>query len=429
MIPRSPMGSATRRWRQAGSIAAAGLVAGLAFAPTAVASNGFVENVDVLVALHGPAGSGYFGWAVSELVDIDADGVTDIIVSDPYRAGGGAAYVFSGADGAPIYQWVSAGANYYGYSIADAGDADADGTHDILVGDLAGAIELRSGATGALLHRFTSAAGDNLGSAVATAGDVNNDGHADLLLGARGVDGPVGVNSGVVYVVSGATYQTLRTIRGEDAGGLFGSATDLARDLDGDGRPDWVIGARDSGPLNSGRAYAYSSATGRQLWRVNAPKSGKEFGSFFVAGLDDIDGDGTPDVYAADYADSANGGQSGQASVVSGADGSIIYRWSGARPKEGTGPGREAGDIDADGVQDLAVGSYLSSSGAKLAGRVDIFSGATGARIASITSTRIGENLGFDVVTLGDTNADGHPDLLVSAATGENVYVISGDLP
>jgi hypothetical protein len=417
--------------RSSAGVAAAGLVAALALAQGAFAANGFVEDVDVLVALHGDAQSTYFGWAVSELVDVDGDGVTDIIVSDPYRAGGGAAYVFSGADGAPLFQWVIAGSNQYGYSIADAGDADADGTHDVLVGDPlgAGAVDLRSGATGAVLHRFTGGAGDGLGAAVASAGDVDGDGHADLLLGAPRVDGAIGADSGAVYVVSGASYQTIRTLRGEDAGGRFGTGADLAKDLDGDGRPDWVVGARDSGPGQRGRAYAYSSANGHRLWTVTAPKTGGDLGSFFVGGLDDLDGDGTPDVYVGDYVDSANGGQSGAAYVMSGADGSRIYAWRGPRPKEGMGPGREAGDIDGDGVQDVAVGSYLSSSGAKLAGKVDVFSGATGARIASITSTRIGENLGFDVVGLGDTNGDGTPDLLVSAATGHNVYVISGDLP
>jgi hypothetical protein len=413
------------------AVLAAGCAATLAIAPAALAGNGFVENVDVLVTLHGDASNAYFGWAVSELADIDGDGVTDIIVSDPYRAGGGEADVFSGRTGARIYQWISPGSNAYGYSIADAGDANGDGVHDILIGDPAGAgaIELRSGATGELLHRFTGDPGDGLGSAVASAGDVDHDGHADLLLGAGRADTAVGVDAGAVDVVSGATYATIRTLRGEDAGGRFGSATDLAGDLDGDGQPDFVIGARDSGPHQNGRAYAFSSATGRKLWTVTAPKLGNELGSFFVAGLGDIDGDGTPDAYVADYADATNGGNAGAANVVSGADGSLIYTWLGPKPKEGMGPGREAGDIDGDGVQDLAVGSYLSSSGAKLAGRVDIFSGATGARIASITSTRIGENLGFDVVGIGDTNGDGHPDLLVSAATGNAVYVISGNLP
>jgi len=394
----------------------------------ALAANGFVEEVDVLVELHGDAANVNFGWAVSELTDIDADGVTDIIVSDPFRVGGGAAYVFSGADGAPIHSWTSPGSNYYGYSIADAGDTDGDGKNDILVGDSLndGAVELRSGASGGLLHRFTGGTGDGLGTAVSTAGDVTGDGRDDILIGAGRVDGAVGANAGAVYLISGSTYAVIRTFRGEDAGGRFGSAADLAGDLDGDGARDFVLGARDSGPFKNGRAYAFSS-TGRRLWSVTADKLGGDLGSFFVAGLDDIDGDGTGDVYLGDYLDQSNGGQAGAAFVVSGVDGSRIWAWHGPKPKEGMGPGREAGDIDGDGVQDLAVGSYLSSAAVKGGGRLDIFSGATGARIAAIRSTTLGENLGFDAVGLGDTNGDGQPDILVSAATGNAVYVISGD--
>ena len=67
-----------------------------------------------------------------------------------------------------------------------------------------------------------------------------------------------------------------------------------------------------------------------------------------------------------------------------------------------------------------------SSDGAKRGGKVEVFSGATGDRLRLFTSTVKGENLGFDAVGLGDTNGDGTPDLLVSAATGETVYMISG---
>src|SRR5438552_3878086 len=117
-----------RKVGRAATLAALGAsLAATALAPSASAAGGFVQNVNVLVALHGDASNVNFGWAVSELRDINGDGVTDIIVSDPFRVGGGAAYVFSGATGASIYTWISAGANAYGYSIADAGDANADG--------------------------------------------------------------------------------------------------------------------------------------------------------------------------------------------------------------------------------------------------------------------------------------------------------------
>jgi hypothetical protein len=82
--------------------------------------------------------------------------------------------------------------------------------------------------------------------------------------------------------------------------------------------------------------------------------------------------------------------------------------------------------VDGDGLVDLAVGSYTSSDGAPQAGKVEIFSGVDGTLIRRITSTTALENLGFDTVGVGDLNEDGVPDLLISAASGDRVYVVAG---
>jgi hypothetical protein len=412
--------------------AAASMVAAAVLAATPVlAADGFEEDVDVLAVIHGDASSGYFGWAVSELADVDGDGITDVLLSDPYRVTGGLAAAYSGATGAEIWTVERTGPNYYGYAIADAGDTNRDGISDVLAGDLNpaanGAVELLDGIDGSVIHRFEGATlGDRMGAAVASAGDVDGDGAADLLVGAPGTDTSSGTDSGRVHVFSGDDFATLRVIDGPVAGGLFGTATDLAGDLDGDGRRDFVIGARDADPKGNGAAYAYSSATGAQLWRFAAPRTGEDLGSFFVAGLDDLNGDGTPDVYAADYADRAHGQGTGRAFVLDGAHGTPFITWTGYRNKEGVGPGREAGDVDGDGTQDLAIGHYTSSDGGRGAGKVTLLSGATGTVLRTITSTTRGENFGFDTVGLGDVNGDGLPDLLVSAATGQAVYVIAG---
>jgi hypothetical protein len=139
----------------------------------------------------------------------------------------------------------------------------------------------------------------------------------------------------------------------------------------------------------------------------------------------DVNGDRVPDVYGGDYNAFDNGPGSGFAAVYSGRDGTPLHQWFGA-PGAGTGPGRGAGDVDGDHRPDIVVGSYTSSDGAPLAGRIDIFSGATGARLRTITSTTAGENLGFDAVGVGDVNRDGRPDLLASAAEGDTVYMIAG---
>jgi hypothetical protein len=418
------MATTTRRL----TVAALLMAATAGWSGPAAAAGGFVEDVEVLHSLHGDESSGFFGWAVSELTDVDGDGATDVIVSDPARVTGGAVYVHSGASGAELYRVERTGPNLYGYSIADAGDASGDGTTDILVGDLAAAVELLSGVDGSLLHRFTHEPGDGLGAAVASAGDIDDDGRADLLLGARHATTAAGPDAGRVYVHSGADFSLIRTYDGGAAGDLLGSGLDLAGDLDGDGQRDHVIGARGTWPRHNGEVHAFSGASGDPLWQFAAPRTGEELGSFFVAGLDDLNGDGTPDVYAADYADRTRGQGTGRAFVLSGVDGSPIHTWVGERNKEGVGPGREAGDVDGDGVQDLAVGHYTSSDGARGAGKLVLFSGATGAPISTATSTTRGENFGFDAVGIGDVDTDGTPDLVVSAATGQTVYIISSHI-
>jgi hypothetical protein len=174
------------------------------------------------------------------------------------------------------------------------------------------------------------------------------------------------------------------------------------------------------GSPGAAKVQVFSGPLGIPLLNLTPPPGAMNFGTFFVAGVGRVDGDHIPDIYAGDYG--ANQG-SGYAAVFSGRDGSVIHQWPGG-PGEGRGPGREAGDVDHDGRVDLAVGSY--TAGPTGAGRVDVFSGATGKVLRTITSTTAGEQLGFDAVTLGDVNHDGEPDLLLSAAEGDTVYLVAG---
>ena len=49
--------------------------------------------------------------------------------------------------------------------------------------------------------------------------------------------------------------------------------------------------------------------------------------------------------------------------------------------------GRGAGDVNFDGVNDLAIGSYLNGDGAPNAGKIELFSGRSGRKLRTITST------------------------------------------
>jgi len=412
-----------------------GVTAALLAVPAASASGTFVQPVHVLATLHGPTtGQGaYFGWAVSELQDVDGDGVTDLIVGEVNGGSDirGRVWVYSGRTHTLLFRRSGRANDQNGYAVADAGDINGDGIADVIsgapgVGDDPGHAYVYSGATGRTIVRLHGHRhAEQFGAAVSSAGDVNGDGVPDLLVGAPGPGMP-GTEPGRAYVISGRTFKALRVLSARHDGDSFGSATDRSDDLDGDGVSDLVIGASDAGRHTGGAVYVYSGRTGRRLFRIPGEPRAVEFGRFFAAGVGDTNGDGVPDIYVGDYASNDAGTAGGYAAVYSGVDGSLLHAWRGAAG-EGVGPGREAGDVNRDGKVDLIVGSWTSSRGAPQAGRVRVFSGATGRLLRTITSTTAGEDFGFDAVGVGDTNGNDTIDYLVSAASLDTVYLIDGD--
>ncbi len=418
------------RWNRrlpAGLVGSAVLVAALAPGAGATRDDDrFVERAKVLYTLSGGTPGANFGWAVSELGDVDDDGRTDLIVGEPFSATG-TTYVYSGKRGKLLYRLDGAAGDQEGYAIADAGDVDGDRVSDVVSGAPGmgpGHVNVYSGRTGGLLRTLTGfGAGDFFGSAVGSAGDVNRDGRADVLVGAELSDAR-GTDSGRAYVFSGRTSELLLTLDAGDAGDNLGSATDWTEDLNRDRVPDLIVGARSAD--GGGKAYVFSGKNGRLLFRIDAPVSGGGLGWFFVAGVGDVNDDGRPDVYAADFGDTTLGPATGRAAVYSGKDGRELLSWTGNAAGEGLGPGREAGDVNRDGHADLAIGSWTSSDGVPGGGQVEIYSGKDGSLLRRLTSKTAGENFGFDTVGLGDLTRDRIPDLVVSAATANRVYVIAG---
>lgn len=383
-----------------------------------------------------------YGWAVSELTDVDGDGVTDWVAGAIGTNGNaGSTHVVSGASGTELFRWDGGGPwEYEGFSVADVGDVDGDGVHDVASGAVVvDRVTIHSGADGSLLLTHQGPPGSATGFAVGDAGDVDGDGHADVLVGAA-FEGP-----GVVRVLSGADGSVLRVYEGAEDGDQFGSGLDGVGDVDGDGVADHVVGARDAGKGDGGLVYVFSGADGSLVHELRGRGTAGELGSFFVAGLDDVDGDGVADVYGGDYDDDRGGrghhredpDEPEPKADPDKVDSGLAYVWSGATGKrihvlrpfdrgEGLGPGRGAGDVDGDGHEDLVVGSYTSDTGGEEAGRVTVFSGRTGKVLRTLVNDVPGEQLGFDAVGLGDVDGDGLPDLLVSAANGSRVYVVAG---
>jgi hypothetical protein len=164
------------------------------------------------LSLQGTAGS-HFGNSVSSAGDVNGDGYADVIVG---ALGSGQAYVFYGGPGADAVAdltLLGAAGDYFGQSVSSAGDVNGDGFADVIVGayvnDAAGtdagqAYVYYLGPVADAVADLTltgAAAGDYFGITVASAGDVNGDGLADVIVGAYGND-EAADRAGRAYVFS-----------------------------------------------------------------------------------------------------------------------------------------------------------------------------------------------------------------------------------
>ncbi len=229
----------------------------------------------VTIRAHGgPTAFERLGHSLAAVPDTDGDGVPDYLLGTPIAApdgldGAGAAYLFSGANGALIRSHLGdAPAMQLALSLCGAGDVDGDGSGDYLISapgaaDDAGAALLFSGATGVLIRRHDGAvAGDRLGLSVAAVPDRDGDGADDYLLGAPGgVPGSANA-AGSALLFSGASGALLQRFEGSNPRDQFGFAVAGVRDLNGDDRGDLLIGAPAADPggvLNAGAATLFAT--------------------------------------------------------------------------------------------------------------------------------------------------------------------------
>lgn len=225
------------------------------------------------------------GYCISRLGDVNGDHVPDFIigsytdVGETYLVFGrssvnwGKNYSLSNADVIFISENIGDKA---GFLVADAGDVNNDGLGDILIGAYgyasgAGKAYLIFGRSSGWPSRFYlsdadasfigEAAGDQVGAmkSLGGSGDYDGDGYGDFLIGAPFND-QAASDAGKVYLIRGKPTGWQRNenlanettyFTGESAQNYAGDALNFVRDLNGDGRDDFVVAA----PYNS---YSYN---------------------------------------------------------------------------------------------------------------------------------------------------------------------------
>jgi len=393
---------------------------------------------------------GRFGETVAGIGDVDNDGISDLAVgasgvTDAGLKHAGRVYLFSGADGTLIRSISSPDpvkGGRFGFSIASAGDLDADGRGDLVVGaprartpgkGRTGAAYLISGGDGselALLSPPTPRKGSLMGLSVAEARDVTGDNVADFLVGAPGeqVGGRKRAGSVQIFDAAGGFVAGIPNPFPLSSA-RFGISVATMDDSSGDQIADIVIGAdgEDFTPGDfAGEVFLFSAAMGSPAFLKGAfsPtfQSFANYG-FSVAGLPDLNNDGSGDFAASAPDESiASVASVGRAYVQGGgAMTPIISNLDDPDPHQAGffgGAIATLADLTGDGLPEMAVGSELhrDPNGVR-AGRAYVVEAKSGALVFTIESPT-GDScarFGWSVAPAGDVDDDGVQDIIVGA--------------
>jgi len=319
-------------------------------------------SVDSTVKINGGTANGpslsdedYYGISITSIGDLNGDGVSDIAVGadgdDTSGTDQGAVYIhFMNTDGSiestvKLTGDTTNGAtlsneDYYGH-VTSIGDLNGDGVSDIAVGaygdDTGGADR------GAVYIHFMNTDGsidstvkiddttangpvldneDYYGVSIASIGDLNDDGVSDIAVGAY-EDDTGGIDRGAIHIhfmnTDGSIDSTVK-INGTGGGGpdlfdgaYFGVSIAAIGDLDGNDIPDLVVGA----PGNSlGKAFilfmndegSVDSSVQIDGLTANGPTlSNDDLYGFSVASIGDLNDDGVSDIAVGAVGDSGGG--------------------------------------------------------------------------------------------------------------------------
>jgi hypothetical protein len=226
-------------------------------------------------SLSGPL---FFGGMVEGAGDVNGDGYADVVVGS--QAAQAFMYMGSARGLSTLPATTLSGAGSFGLTVAIAGDVNGDGYADIAVGSGSNqAFIYLGGASGLATTPATTLSGpSNFAYRMASAGDVNADGYDDFVVGTFN-----SANQAFVYLggASGLAATAATTIS-SPTGGIYPIAVGGAGDVNKDGYSDVFVGA-----LISSQSFVHLGSSAGVSTTPAATLSGSGYFGFSVAIADD----------------------------------------------------------------------------------------------------------------------------------------------